>query len=77
MKSGIIIKMGAEGFNASRSGPRGFFQELRGVPKSLMRKHSSWLSAEAGIVGEPVTRSLPSTKRKKGNTNYGRRPPHH
>lgn len=75
MKSGIVVKMGAEGFHASRSGVRGFFQELRYVPKHLMRKHSSWLAYEAGITGDRIIESLSSpSKRKKGKTKYGRRP---
>lgn len=75
MKSGIVIKMGAEGFHASRSGVRGFFQELRCVPKHQMRKHASWLASEAGIMGDMIVESLSSpSKRKKGKTKHGRRP---
>lgn len=71
----ITIKMGAVGFHASRSGPRGFFQNLRGVPKHLLRKHASWLASEAGIEGHLIAESLPPS-RKKGKNKNGRRQTH-
>lgn len=76
MENHIVIKMGAEGFHASRSGVRGFFQDLREVPKREIRKHSSWLASEAGIEGHLRTESRAPMKKKKGARKYGRRPPH-